>query len=209
MKRNLLALLGVLLACGLASRYRDGEMPRLRQDMLTALERLWESTGHRVELSRRGTEVEAEVWLSTPAQNLTPRKEHWNHELLRFVAARHRPLRLSSLRIHGPNSRLLVENPGPAYARPDHRNTLLQRQLQTKLDHRYGPGQALALVDVGYWPDQGGRLKLIDDPYPETLYTRSEIVLAGWNAVDPRGLAQDPLQNVRVLRLGQESLQIK
>lgn len=153
MKRNLLALALVAIVCALAAQFlrqsgQSKEWMALRVDMVDALERLWNTRGHQVELlpDGKGVNVSAQVVLPP---DCSPRQQQWNYPLLHYVAQHNGAPLLHGLVLHSSLGSL-QEMPSPGIATGgalEARLELVRRQAQAWLDGRIGPGNALALVD--------------------------------------------------------------
>ncbi len=165
MKKNLLTLVLVAIACAVAAQYlRQGgqnkEWTALRVDMVDALERFWNTRGHQVELLPADKGVTARVQVILPA-NISERQQQWNFPVLRFVARRHRTPELLGLSVSTPQGALQEAGPSqgssqgavprqpyaPGGDSVEAHLELVQRQAQAWLDGVVGAGNALALVD--------------------------------------------------------------
>lgn len=111
MKKNLIALVALLLLVALAAQFtrhggKNAEWVALENDMLASLEALWEQPGQKVELveSEGGVRVLATVAMP-PEGDLT-----WNEPFLRFVATRHPAVSLQAIEVRGPTSECAASN---------------------------------------------------------------------------------------------------
>lgn len=162
MKRNLLALALVAIVCALAAQFlRQGGQSKqwtaLRLDMVAALERLWNTRGHEVELLPDGPGVKAAVRVALP-QGCTPRQQQWNYPFLRYVAQRNAAPVLHGLTLSSslgplpetqPDGEAQAARPRP-YSGAGSVEThleLVRRQAQAWLEATVGTGNGLALVD--------------------------------------------------------------
>jgi len=132
-KKNLVALVAVLLLVAVASRMqRDPERAALEKDMKASLEALWDTHNHQAEVVEAKGGLLARIIVDAPKTG-TP---EWNEPFLRFVAARHPKVALAGLEIE----------PALAPAAQQPRVELLRRQTQSLVDGALGPGQGLILL---------------------------------------------------------------
>jgi hypothetical protein len=135
MKRNLLALVAVLVLVAVASRLQhDPQRTGLENDLKASLESLWGTHGHRAEVVDAKGGLVARLSVDMPKTGSL----EWNEPFLRFVAARHPHLPLAGLEVT-PSSPHQGQTQEP-------RIELLRRQTQSLVDGALGPGQALVLL---------------------------------------------------------------
>ncbi|MBS2036990.1 hypothetical protein JST97_18515 [bacterium] len=150
MKKNLLALVAVLILVAVAARlHQDPERLALERDLRVSLEKLWGTNDHQVDLLDAKGGVMVKVKVSLPKQGVVA----WSDPFVRFVVARHPKIPLSGLEI-SPAADLP--------ARP--RIELLRRQAQTLVDGAVGAGHGLILLDgtEPAPPESPGRIELQD-----------------------------------------------
>lgn len=153
MKKNLLALGLILLACALAAVWPGLANQKLRREMIEALQQLYQEPGQMVELRASPDGVEAEVVLLLPP-NTTPRQQQWSFPLLRFISRRYGDPRLGkiSLRLRDGGTEIQEQGePSVPESSLESANQshleLVRRQAQAWLDQKLGVGHGLALVD--------------------------------------------------------------
>lgn len=157
MKRNLLALLLLLVSCALAARFlrppeENPEWNPMRKHMESCLNVFWGTPNNAVQfVAGAGGNPEAWVTAFSPP-GISPQREHWNFALLRFVATRHGGLKLAQLNVTNGTTgiRLQPDREGPVVGNPDQAGMaeLLRRQEQGICDQRYGPNRVLVLVEA-------------------------------------------------------------
>jgi hypothetical protein len=164
-KRNLLALLLLLVSCALASRFlfKPAERPewdRMRKHMESCLNVFWGTPNNAVQLVA-GSDGNPQAWVTAfSPPGITPQRERWNFALLGFIASHHPGLQLSQLNVTNGTTGIRLQpggttatqeslRPGAA-SRPYESGMaeLIRRQQQSDYDQRYGPNQVLALVEV-------------------------------------------------------------
>jgi hypothetical protein len=129
MKRNLLALLAVLVMVAVAARLgKDPDKAALEADLRVCLEKLWGTSNQQVELV--GSTLHVKVGL--PKQG----RVEWSDPFVRFVAARHPRVEVKEFDI----------SPGPGRTYPAGVE-LLKRQTQALVDATLGSGRGLILID--------------------------------------------------------------
>ncbi|MFN8608102.1 MAG: hypothetical protein U0931_11265 [Vulcanimicrobiota bacterium] len=153
MKKNLLALVLVLLACAVASLWPRLAHQKLSRELCQGLEKLWDRPGQVVELYSTAEGVDARVQVALPPE-YTPRQEQWNFALLRFVSQRYGPPRLGQIALSRVGDERPIEeqhSTPPDQSQEETANQahleLIRRQAQSWLDQNLGPSHGLALVD--------------------------------------------------------------
>lgn len=159
MRKNLLVLLGLLVFCAFAARsLRTGEEERivLAREMTTALELLWNTRGHQVELDPVPGGLQARVRVSFPEKTTAQRKQ-WNFSLIHFVALRRSRFSLKVLEIADAVTGKPLEPASSRSATSDRpyagggndldRAEIVRREAQSWLDAQVGSNRALALVE--------------------------------------------------------------
>lgn len=153
MKKNLLALGLIVLACAMAAIWPALANQKLRREMVDGLEQLWKQPGQLVELRASSGGVDAEVRVVFPA-NTPLRQQQWSFPLLRFISRRYGEPRLEKISLRardGGNEIQEQENPpvpeSPLESANQSHMELIRRQAQAWLDQKLGVGHGLALVD--------------------------------------------------------------
>lgn len=168
MKKNLLALVLIMLACALATQWPRLANQKLRNELGESLERLWAKPGQTVELLSAPGGVDARVLAVLPA-DCTARQDQWNFQVLRFVSQRYGDPKLLRISLSDRDSKRNIEEqasssvseskdqnrveskarsaPGPLENANEAHLELIRRQAQAWLDQKLGPGNGLALVD--------------------------------------------------------------
>ena len=147
MKKNLLALVAVLLLVAVAARLgKDPEGAALEADLRVSLERLWGTHNHQVNLAEQALHVKIDL----PKEGLS----EWGDPFVRFVAARHPKVEVKEFDIS-------PSQPGQVAPRFE----LLQRQTQAVVDGALGSGHGLSLM-FGYEevPQRGPQQSLSNQP---------------------------------------------
>lgn len=133
MKKNLLALVAVLVMVALAaSLHKDPARASLESDLRGSLEQLWGTTGHQVETLNAKGGVVVRVKVDLPKQCIVS----WNEPFVRFVTARHPGIPISGVEV-SPSAQQ------PASPRIE----LLRRQTQALVDGSLGAGRGLILLE--------------------------------------------------------------
>lgn len=133
MKKNLLALVAVLVMVALAaSLHKDPARAGLESDLRGSLEQLWGTTGHQVETLNAKGGVVVRVKVDLPKQGIVA----WSEPFVRFVVARHRGIPISG-----------VEVTPAAEQAANPRIELLRRQTQALVDGSLGAGHGLILLE--------------------------------------------------------------
>lgn len=159
MKKNLVILCGLLILCAVAARYLATQKEArivLAQELTTALELLWNTRGHQVELDPVSGGLQARVRVSLPEKTTAQRKQ-WNFSLIHFVAQRRSSIPLNRVELVDadtgkpvePVNRRLATSSRP-YAGEGNdldRAEIVRREAQSWLDGQVGSNRALALVD--------------------------------------------------------------
>ena len=137
MKRNLLVVAILLVASGVAARYRPEERSQERrlEDGLCAL---WGSPNNHVEI-HPGADLWVTVFMPPGGGE---ERIGWNFQLLRWLAARHPKIALKQLHVTDGSSRGRLREQTPS-AQVDQQRLDLQRVA----DGLMGRGQTLVLLD--------------------------------------------------------------
>ncbi|MBS2036989.1 hypothetical protein JST97_18510 [bacterium] len=153
MKKNLLALFLVLLACALASQWPALANRKLRLEMADGLEQLWKQPGQMVDLRSSPGGVDAEVQVVLPP-DCSERQQQWNFPLLRFISQRYGEPRLERINLSRRDSGASIPelnsvhpSQDPLEASNQAHLELIRRQAQAWLDQKLGADHGLALVD--------------------------------------------------------------
>lgn len=158
----LLVVIAVVAVLAQFARNRgpNPELESLRQAMSVSLSRLWNKENQQVDLTAAGQRVDVRASVSMP-ENLRVRVKRWNYPLLRFVAAHHPALQVQNLEVRESGNQqaipeyamngLLAErayrSPGPG-EQEEQFCQMTTRQWSVALDHQFGGGHTLVLVDA-------------------------------------------------------------
>jgi hypothetical protein len=166
LRKNLLALVVIVLACALATQWPRLANQKLRNELSDSLERLWNQPGQAVELLATSGGVDAQVQAVLPS-DCSARQDQWNFQVLRFVSRRYGDPKLLHITLSDRDSKRSIEERssesmaasesksqdrseglrGPGESANEAHLELIRRQAQAWLDQNLGPGNGLALVD--------------------------------------------------------------
>ena len=155
MKKNLLALLVLLVLAALAAQFtrnagQDPQWTSLRQDAIQCLNALWPGDNAQVTVipSLDGPILIAHVQIPS---EVTALRRGWTYDVLGMVSARHPQVQLAEIRVNdsGKGLQRNLDLSGR-----ERQLTILRRQRQAEVDQLMPPETALVLLDAEFAPGQ-------------------------------------------------------